>query len=77
MGSDRKKMLDECPSDSSTPCGLNRVHRPQLGVSTVELLEGPDPDELPVEPCAEERYGLVEQTFQWQDMNAFGRSDHP
>ena len=70
IGGDREETLDQCPSHSSTPGGLNRVHRLQLGVRLVELLEGPDPHELAVEPCAEERHGRVEQALKSQGMNA-------
>ncbi len=77
MSGDRKEMLDQSPSDSSAPRGLNGVHGLQFGVSLVELFESPDPDEFPVEPCAEEGGGGVEQTLEWQGMNTWGRSNHP
>ena len=47
ISGDRKEMLDQGPSDSLAPGGLHRMHRFQLGMSLVELFEGPDPDESP------------------------------
>ena len=70
-------MLDQSPSDSSAPRGLNGVHRLQFGVSLLELFESPDPDELPVEPCAEEGDAGIEQTLERQGMNTWGGSHHP
>jgi len=68
-------MIDEGVSDSASPSGLNGMHRFQLGMRPVELLERPDPEDLSVEPCTEEGDVRVEQTLDIQGMNTASRCD--
>jgi hypothetical protein len=54
-------MVDHGSPDPLALCRFDGVHRLQLGVSPVEVLEGPDPEDLAVEAGAEERDGGMQQ----------------
>src|SRR2546423_8258305 len=68
-------MIDQRPSDALASGSLDRVHRLQLAVRSIELPESPDSEELAVEAGAIERDGRAEKPVDVQREDAFGRRD--
>lgn len=66
------EVVDQRASDSALPCGDCGVHRLQLDMLWVELLERPDAEQFAVDPQAEEGDGRVEGVG-IEDVHAFGR----
>ena len=73
-GGNSEQMVDDRPSNPLAPRCLSGVHRLQLSVVVIELLDGSDPEKLTFDPKTEERDAGVEETFEVESVNVLGRS---
>src|SRR2546423_3545639 len=68
-------MVDDRASDSAPPRRLRGMHRLQLGVIAIELLDRTDTEQLAVHAKAEERDRGVDEPVEVECMNILRRRD--
>ncbi len=73
MSGEGEHVLHQRPSDASPPFGLTRVHRLQLGMAPIELLQRGDSDDLSASTRAEKSDRAIVEFINVQSEGVLGR----
>ena len=75
VGCDREQVVEQGAADPLTAGCLGDVHRLQLAVRRVELLERSEAEQPGVAACAEQRHPRIEQTVEVEGVDVLERAE--